>query len=341
MRYRELANVEPQVGDVLAIEFGNTLVEATIQDLCEDGVMIELDQQALDFLAEAGFGTARYLAKNPEPLGSIERPDSPSKVVIKPDPSVWKKNKQEPELKTEPAKPTTRPAPMKPEATMEESQNAIDWGIKAISAMSNELKTKLRRSEKNTTLEYLLIVADRTNAFEKFKFTEQQLRDGQAYLGYVLGDPTIETWNDVVKNENNQGFNENAGGSMNYNDYIKQAEALHLQYINAIAAGDKQAMERIEKERDALDQAARQGLVAEAEYRGRKVPLGKPMKGDVKKSKVYVKGPKGNVVKVNFGDPNMRIKKSSPKHRKSFRARHNCDNPGPRWKARYWSCRAW
>ena len=79
----------------------------------------------------------------------------------------------------------------------------------------------------------------------------------------------------------------------------------------------------------------------EAEYQGRKVALGKPMKGDVKKSKVYVKGPKGNVVKVNFGDPNMKIKKSNPKRRKSFRARHNCDNPGPRWKARYWSCRAW
>lgn len=79
----------------------------------------------------------------------------------------------------------------------------------------------------------------------------------------------------------------------------------------------------------------------EAEYQGRKVPLGKPMKGDVKKSKVYVKGPKGNVVKVNFGDKNMRIKKSNPARRKSFRARHNCANPGPRWKARYWSCRAW
>lgn len=79
----------------------------------------------------------------------------------------------------------------------------------------------------------------------------------------------------------------------------------------------------------------------EAEYQGRKVPLGKPMKGDVKKSKVYVKNAKGNVVKVNFGDPNMKIKKSNPKRRKSFRARHNCDNPGPRTSARYWSCRAW
>jgi hypothetical protein len=84
------------------------------------------------------------------------------------------------------------------------------------------------------------------------------------------------------------------------------------------------------------------GEVDEAEYHGRDVPLGKPMAGDVKKSKVYVKNPKtGKVIKVNFGDKTMRIKKTSPKHRKSFRARHNCANPGPRTKARYWSCRAW
>jgi hypothetical protein len=81
--------------------------------------------------------------------------------------------------------------------------------------------------------------------------------------------------------------------------------------------------------------------VDEAKYQGREVPLGKPMAGDVKKSKVYVRKPNGKVVKVNFGDKKMRIKKSNPKRRKSFRARHNCKNPGPRWKARYWSCRAW
>jgi hypothetical protein len=82
-------------------------------------------------------------------------------------------------------------------------------------------------------------------------------------------------------------------------------------------------------------------LISEAEYQGRTVPLNKPMKGDVKKSKVYVKKPNGKVVKVNFGDKNMRIKKSNPDRRKSFRARHSCDNPGPKWKARYWSCKAW
>jgi hypothetical protein len=88
--------------------------------------------------------------------------------------------------------------------------------------------------------------------------------------------------------------------------------------------------------------------VYEAEYQGRSVKLGKPMQGDVKKFKVYVKNDKGNVVKVNFGfggtsakGKRMVIKKDNPERRKNFRARHNCDNPGPRWKARYWSCRAW
>ena len=80
----------------------------------------------------------------------------------------------------------------------------------------------------------------------------------------------------------------------------------------------------------------------EAEYHGRKVKLGKPMRGGPKKFFVYVKNPKtGKIVKVNFGDPNMTIKKHIPSHRKSFRARHHCDTPGPRTKARYWSCRAW
>lgn len=81
----------------------------------------------------------------------------------------------------------------------------------------------------------------------------------------------------------------------------------------------------------------------EAEYQGRKVSLGKPFltPDGPKKRSVYVKKPNGNVVKVNFGDKNMRIKKSNPNRRKSFRARHNCANPGPRWKARFWSCRAW
>ena len=89
-------------------------------------------------------------------------------------------------------------------------------------------------------------------------------------------------------------------------------------------------------------------LINEAEYQGRKVQLGKIMQGDIKKFKVYVKNDKGKVVKVNFGfggksakGKRMVIKKNNPVRRKSFRARMNCDTPGPRWKPRYWACRTW
>ena len=71
--------------------------------------------------------------------------------------------------------------------------------------------------------------------------------------------------------------------------------------------------------------------------------LNKPFRtpGGPKKFSVYVKNENDNVVKVNFGSPDMEIKRDDPKRRKNFRARHNCDNPGPKWKARYWSCRNW
>lgn len=120
----------------------------------------------------------------------------------------------------------------------------------------------------------------------------------------------------------------------------------------------KAQSEPTEKQKKALDknkdgkidkedfEALRKGKSDEAEaveYQGRKVKLGKPFRtpSGPKKMSVYVKNEKGNVVKVNFGDPNMKNKKSDPGRRKNFRARHNCSNPGPRWKARYWSCRAW
>ena len=89
-------------------------------------------------------------------------------------------------------------------------------------------------------------------------------------------------------------------------------------------------------------------ILTEAEYHGRKVQLGKPMQGDIKKFKVYVKNAKGKVVKVNFGfggksakGKRMVIKAKNPKRRAAYRARHHCDNPGPRWKANYWSCKKW
>ena len=81
--------------------------------------------------------------------------------------------------------------------------------------------------------------------------------------------------------------------------------------------------------------------IEEAEYQGRKVKLNKPMQGDVKKFKVYVKNTKGNVVKVNFGQKGMNIKKNNPERRKSFRARHKCDQKKDKTSAGYWSCKKW
>lgn len=97
-----------------------------------------------------------------------------------------------------------------------------------------------------------------------------------------------------------------------------------------------------------LDMPMLDDVLNEAEYQGRKVQLGKPMQGDIKKFKVYVKNDKGKVVKVNFGfggksakGKRMVIKAKNPKARAAYRARHNCKNPGPRWKANYWSCKKW
>lgn len=81
--------------------------------------------------------------------------------------------------------------------------------------------------------------------------------------------------------------------------------------------------------------------LTEAEYQGKKVTLNDPIRGGSKKFYVYVRNDKGNIVKVSFGDPNMSINRDDPKKRASFRARHGCDNPGPKWKAKYWSCYQW
>ena len=119
------------------------------------------------------------------------------------------------------------------------------------------------------------------------------------------------------------------------------------------AAGKGEGHEEIGKIKDKYDKSKNEAVkplkasasfsevIEEGEYQGRKVELNKPMQGDVKKFKVYVNNDKGNVVKVNFGQKGMVIKKDNPEARKSFRARMNCDNPGPKWKANYWSCKKW
>ena len=159
-----------------------------------------------------------------------------------------------------------------------------------------------------------------------------ELRDIEE-RAYEKGNMMFRSWTDSVKNKKGKSDYKIAENKIMYEEG---------EMCNSCA---KELLEDI---RDGVYN----DTITEAEYRGRKVKLNKPMRGDVKKFKVYVKDPKtGNIKKVNFGhggtsakkagQKTMRIRKNNPKARKSFRARHNCDNPGPKTKARYWSCRKW
>ena len=163
-----------------------------------------------------------------------------------------------------------------------------------------------------------------------------------------------KNWGNKSKKEGvNEDIDSQIKSMMDRREKMKKRGA-STSSINSVTQMIKKLRDKKRKMNESYDIWAEDGSfgytldgIVEAEYQGRKVKLGKPMQGDAKKFKVYVKNDKGNVVKVNFGQGGdakggtMKIRKSNPKARKSFRARHNCDNPGPRWKARYWSCKKW
>lgn len=122
-------------------------------------------------------------------------------------------------------------------------------------------------------------------------------------------------------------------GSKAYKDAVKAAEKINSMNERVIYRSNSLRLEIIEHNEPII--------YTEAEYQGRKVKLNKPMQGDTKKFKVYVKNEKGNVVKVNFGQKGMSIKKNDPERRKAFRARHKCDTAKDKTTPRYWSCRKW
>lgn len=295
MRYTEFKNIEPVVGDILGLEFGDTLIEAVIEEIRDDGVVIALDENAVRMISEIipssgfqGFGRDDEIISRYAGI-PIKRTDL--KLV---GPGYSPDEPTEPKSARKPAEPdkTAQVSPdrAKELATynQEEVENAFKWCMKYFKSLPGEIIDSIAKLDNDTLIEYLRDQAANDGAYKKLNFKPKDIKNSQELISSFYNDASINKWEEVLTKFKTSSLKVN-----------------------------------------------------EAEYRGRKVSLGKPMKGDVKKSKVYVKGPKGNVVKVNFGDPNMKIKKSNPKRRKSFRARHNCDNPGPRWKARYWSCRAW
>jgi len=147
---------------------------------------------------------------------------------------------------------------------------------------------------------------------------------------------------DLAKQVRGEGFDDDVDESLWANIHKKRKEGRPMRKKGEKGAPTAAQMKRAKGEEVDLGETNEWGEITEkSEYDGRPVDLNNPTKGDIKKYKVYVKNEKGNVVKVEFGDPNMEIKRDDPGRRKNFRARHNCDNPGPKYKARYWSCKFW
>ena len=164
--------------------------------------------------------------------------------------------------------------------------------------------------------------------------------------GTKIGYPTVTSSEaeayDIFITKNGQLFEVN---DIDDNDGII---TMDIRYHNGINEGYDDRIEIKLNEEFGLVGEGRSNFINEygeleeaSQMAGKKIKLNKIMRGDVKKYKVYTKNDKGNVVKVNFGDPNMEIKRDDPARRKNFRARHNCEEPGPKWKAKYWACKTW
>jgi hypothetical protein len=189
----------------------------------------------------------------------------------------------------------------------DEDENAFEEIIKNLDFIAN----RLNRNTTEQQLEFLIsqIEYEVGSASEEEGISDEQLDEIESYADFLVDELVFEY-------KLNMGSKESSDDEDEYG-----------------------SVEETDFEENSLN---------EAEYQGRKVQLGKIMQGDVKKFKVYVKNDKGKVVKVNFGfggksakGKRMVIKKNNPGRRKNFRARMNCDNPGPRWKPRYWACRTW
>lgn len=167
---------------------------------------------------------------------------------------------------------------------------------------------------------------------EEVAFVLEKKKKGK----YDDGDGKDEKCDYVPCDESKEELNEYA--------LIDEEFDLYEQLQNAVTEDGEQACPECLYELFYDSMCGCEDLISEAEYKGRKVKLNKRLPGDVKKFKAFVKGcgkDKSRVTKINFGDKKMKIKKSNPKRRKSFRARHKCKTAKDKCTARYWSCKAW
>ena len=292
-----------QIADDFGISISEEFEIATeIVDILEDGIVVELDETAIGYLTKNGF-TFEEVQLDEEKKKGVD-----GKACWKGYRYAGREKKADGSYKDKCVKVG--------ESIIAEREHHGNMPADAVRTLYNIYQD----ASQGVKPHYDVEGADRIG---------KALDDAARELGV---SKYMKSLYNSASNAAHMDFDTNPGGFENWFNYVGD----HLK-----------ALYNIHKEKGSYDndepdfEVEKEDLEMEAKYQGREVPLGKPMKGDVKKSKVYVRGPKGNVVKVNFGDKKMRIKKSNPKRRKSFRARHNCSNPGPRWKARYWSCRAW
>jgi phage anti-repressor protein len=298
-----------EIGDAFDISFTeDSVIESTIVDILEDGIVIELDDAALEMLTNEGLTFLEGEVVNEEKQKGVDGK------------ACWKGYKRM--------------------GTKQKGGKTVDNCVKMGEDLDESgLQYYTGKKKYGKDGMSALAQAGRGGANQE---ELGKIKDKYAKEDHGPEDPDAEY---------NQGEYDREGDMAK--DQIRTINSAAKELYAIIDANENLpewvqkkiilAMDYIDTARDYMkaNKYVEDAEVSEAEYQGRKVSLGKPMAGDVKKSKVYVKNPQGRVVKVNFGDKKMKIKKSNPARRKSFRARHNCANPGPRHKARYWSCRAW
>ena len=307
-----------EVGDEFGISFSeNHEIATTIVDILEDGIVIELDDLALEMLTNEG-------------LNFLEGELVEDKQKGVDGKACWKGYKRmgtkqkggktvDNCVKMEDHGPENPDAPVNYGEYDREGDMAKD-DLRTIDSAAEELYSILQaddnlpewvQSKITKAVDYI----DTARDYMKAQNYEEDVEEGAMPASVIRIKEKIRLMSDAEKKEYFKGKTQEQLQQMARRHGYGENSNVYAKYAT--------------------------DSVAEAKYQGREVPLGKKMAGDVKKSKVYVRKPNGNIVKVNFGDKKMRIKKSNPARRKSFRARHNCANPGPRHKARYWSCRSW
>ena len=327
MNIRDLINSEPEVGDIVEMELGDVLVETVIEEVLDDGVVIRVNENLIKHmiaynkqLMESDAQQAAIAIHKREEV--VENTGNTVDSIIRANPKPVKSLVAGKGISS-----------MHIRALFNEFLNVKAVSYDDMYDDKGEVVARIIRDwlSKNDVSELDRVAEDEDPCWKNYKQVGMKDKDGR------------EVPNCVPKESAEDHLDEKGPGLWaNIHAKRKRIKAGSGERMRkpgskgAPTDDDIKSIQASEK-----NESSNYGDLDEAKYQGREVTLNQPMAGDVKKSKVYVKNAKGNVVKVNFGQKGVKIKKSNPGRRKSFRARHGCDNPGPKWKAKYWSCRAW